>query len=110
VLVLVNHWRNSAAGHCRGSACPRCKRLLEPSGFGEADRRNADLVTLFQASVCINPSTIDPDLAAADQPVDMRLRHPAADSDQKIIESLPMMILINNQRRRPKRFSRRRRI
>jgi hypothetical protein len=62
-------------------------------GGRDPDRRKPDLVPLFEAVFGLDPAAVDPDLAAAEHPVNMAFWHALEDPQQEIVDALPCPVL-----------------
>lgn len=93
-----------ARANCMSTnASPRCaNRSVSSVGAWvrrHAQRRNSDPVAGSETTFGIGPAAVDPHLAAADQAVHMRFGDAATNAKQKVVESLPVMVFIDGDRR-----------
>ena len=65
--------------------------------FGNPDRWNAQLVANAQAISRRHPTAIHPNFAATENAVEMTLRHPLADANQKVVETLALLFFRDHQ-------------
>ena len=63
----------------------------------DADRRDTQIVPDRQTGVGMDAPTIDPNLAAAQDPIDVALGHPFEYAKQEIVDPLPLARLVNGK-------------
>ena len=88
---------SASSSNSIGGSGPAARRPpRRPGASGAAPRRpaprsgrDADLVADRQPGVRTDPLPVHPDLAAAQDPVDVALRHALEDADQEIVDPLP---------------------
>ncbi len=76
-------------------------------GLARGDRRNPEPIACLEPVIDRAPRAVHPDLAAADQPVQVALRDASASRDEEVVEPPPRVVLVDRHVRR--RWHRRRR-
>ena len=82
---FVDHQQRGVFVHDRQRQRLRCR----PGGRrGDSHRRHADPVAGLEPVVGLDPAAVDPDLAAAQHPVDVALRHPLQAAQEEVVDAL----------------------